>query len=813
MTCSRNQVSLLKKQHQSCMSKNLALTAQQLSAIPSRRLINQALKDDAVLTSTFIGQERAREALSFGLGIGAKGYNLYVMGEQATGRYTLVHEYITKQVANAETPDDWCFINNFDVEREPYVLRLGPGESRKLHKEMEGLVDELLDTFPAAFDNPGYQRKKAAISRAFDQRYDKAIDEVEQYAQSKNVAMYEEGGTISFSPIVNGKPITDADFAKLEDEQRQSYYDLIDALEDRLSEALIELPKWKRASSEQGRRLKRETAEQGIKPLLKQLEHRYSADLGILKFLRQLKPHLVDTVVEVLAEDSKEDKQDEYDRRAILEEQYLPNILVSHDLNSGAPVVYEPNPTHQNLFGRIEYTNMQGSVFTNYRMIRPGAIHKANGGYLLLDADKMIEQPYVWESLKLALKFGEFKMDLPQLDVGMVNSVTLNPQKLPLSVKVVLLGSRELYYTLQDYDDEFDELFRVLVDFDYEISLNKKTLSDFIGRVRNQVVELGLNGISAKAMYRLVEYSLRTAEHQQHLSARFSDVIELLNEAFFFCQTKQVLEMDVTHIESALQAKTRRTGRVSQALLDDIKQGQILIATTGKAVGKVNGLTVLEVGDSVFGTPARITSTVYAGANGVVDIEREVELGQPIHSKGVMLLTGYLGHKYAQYFPLTLSANIALEQSYGHIDGDSASLGELVALISALTNVPARQDLAITGSINQYGEVQSVGGVNEKIEGFYNVCLARGLTGSQGVIIPKSNQINLMLDKQVIQSVKQGKFHIYTAETVDQALELLMDKESGELNARGRYPKGSINYLAVNRLYGISNIVHGSDEE
>lgn len=795
------------------MLEKHALSAQQLTAMPSRRLINHALKDDQALTSTFIGQDRAREALSFGLGVEARGYNLYVMGEQATGRYTLVHEYISKYVANAETPDDWCFINNFEDEREPYVLRLAPGEGKKLLKELNGLVDELLDTFPAAFDNPGYQRKKSAISREFDQRYDHAIDKVEQHAQAQNVALYEEGGTISFSPIVNDKPINDAEFAKLSDEERQKYYKLIDELENHLSEALIELPQWKRASSERSRSLKRDTAEQGIKPLLKDLEHKYSADLGILKFLRQLKPHLVDTVVEVLAGDSKEEKHDEYDRRAILEEQYLPNILVSHELNSGAPVVYEPNPTHQNLFGRIEYTNVQGSVFTNYRMIRPGAIHRANGGYLLLDADKMIEQPFVWESLKLALKFGELKMDLPQLDVGMVNSVTLNPQQLPLKVKVVLMGSRDLYYTLQDYDDEFDELFRVLVDFDHEIPLNKNNLYDFVGRVRRQVSDLGLKGISAKAMYRLVEYSLRLAEHQLHLSARFSDVIELLNEALFFCQQRNSQELDVTHIESALDAKTRRTGRVSQALLDDIKQGQILIATSDKAVGKVNGLTVLEIGDSVFGTPARITSTVYAGASGVIDIEREVELGQPIHSKGVMLLTGYLGHKYAQYFPLTLSANIALEQSYGHIDGDSASLGELVALISALTNVPARQDLAITGSINQYGEVQSVGGVNEKIEGFFKVCEHRGLTGTQGVVIPKSNQVNLMLDDKIIQAVKQGQFNIYTAETVDQALELLMDKEAGQINLRGRYPKGSINYLAVNRLYGISNIVHGSDEE
>ena len=789
------------------------LTAQQLTATPSRKFINQALKDEQALTSTFIGQDRAKEALSFGLGIEAKGYNLYVMGEHATGRYTLVHEYIAKNVVTVPTPDDWCYINNFDDERVPYVLKLSPGESRKLHKELNGLIDELLDTFPAAFDNPGYQRKKAAISRAFDQRYDKAIDEVEQYAQSKEVALYEEAGSISFSPIVSGKPITDSEFANLSDEKRQYFYDLIDDLENRLSEALIELPQWKRGSSEQLRKLKRETAEQGIRPLLKELEHKYASDLGILKFLRQLKPHLIDTVVELLAEESKEEKQDEYDRRSILEEQYLPNILVTHELNSGAPVVYEANPTLQNLFGRIEYSNIQGSVFTNYRMIRPGALHKANGGYLLLDADKMIQQPYVWESLKLALKFGELKLDMQQHEVGMVNSITLTPQSIPLKVKVVLLGSRDLYYTLQDYDEEFDELFRVLVDFDHEIPLNKTTLFDFVGRVRNQLNDQGLNGISAKGMYRLVEHSLRLAEHQDHLSARFSDVIELINEALFFCRQKGVMEMDVTHIEDALEAKTRRTGRVSQALLDDIKQGQILIATENKAVGKVNGLTVLEVGDSVFGTPARITSTVYAGANGVVDIEREVELGQPIHSKGVMLLTGYLGHKYAQYFPLTLSANIALEQSYGHIDGDSASLGELVALISALTNIPARQDLAITGSINQYGEVQSVGGVNEKIEGFFRLCEHRGLSGTQGVAIPRSNQVNLMLDKKVVQAVKAGKFHIYTVETVDQALELLMDKDAGKLNSRGRYPKGSINYVAVNRLYNISNIVNGAHDE
>lgn len=798
------------------MLSQYALNLQQLTAKPSRRFINQALKDKAALNSTFIGQDRARDALEFGLGINARGYNLYVMGEQATGRFTLVHEYIDKYVSTTTTPDDWCYINNFEDEREPFCLRLPAGESKRLYKEMNTLLDDLLDTFPAAFDNPGYQRKKAAIAREFEQGYDKAIDEVERLALSKSVSLFEDGGVITFSPIVDGKPLTDADFAELDEKTRSHYYQLIDALEDSLSEALIELPKWKRAASEKLRHLKTATAEQGIKPLLKKLEHEYAADLAILKFLRQLKPHLVETIVELLAEEKKDEKSDDrgedYDKRSVLEEQYLPNILVSHAINDDAPIVYEPNPSHQNLFGRVEYTNVQGSVYTNYRMIRPGALHKANGGYLLLDVDKLIEQPFAWETLKLVLKSGMLKMDIPQHDLGMVNSITLNPQQIPINVKVILLGSRDLYYTLQDYDDEFYELFRVLVDFDHEIPLEKKNLFDFVGRVRNQVKTLGLQDISAKAMYRLVEYSLRLAEHQQRLSARFSEVIDLLNEAAYFCQRMQVCQLDVTHIELALNAKTHRTGRVSEAVLDDIKQGQILIDTNGVDVGKVNGLTVLEVGDCMFGTPARITSTVYAGASGVVDIEREVELGQPIHSKGVLLLTGYLGHKYAQLFPLTLSANIAIEQSYGHIDGDSASLAELIALISALTKIPARQDLAITGSINQYGQVQSVGGVNEKIEGFFKLCQHRELTGNQGVIIPKSNQVNLMLDKEVIAAVKNGKFHIYVVETVDQALEILMNKEVGKLNSKGRYPKGSINYSAVSSLLNIANIVGGGED-
>lgn len=357
------------------------------------------------------------------------------------------------------------------------------------------------------------------------------------------------------------------------------------------------------------------------------------------------------------------------------------------------------------------------------------------------------------------------------------------------------------------------------MDFDHEIPVTAKNVKDFVGRCRLHASKVGLENIDVQAMYRLVEYSLRMAEHQEKLSARFADVLELINEANVFAvkgavkrlEKEEKVTLKLKHIEAALDAKKRRTGRVSSSLLDDIKEGHVLIATDGSVVGTVNGLTVLEVGDTAFGTPARITSTVYAGANGVVDIEREVELGQSIHSKGVMLLTGYLGHKFAKDFPLTLSANIALEQSYGYIDGDSASLGELIALISAITDIPALQSLAVTGSINQYGEIQAVGGVNEKIEGYFDLCLHRGLNGQQGVVIPESNKINLVLNKPVMNAIQKGEFAIYGVSSVNEALELFMEREAGKLSPRGRYPKSTINYHAVNRLHNIANIVNGTE--
>lgn len=793
------------------LEQQLALTPAQLGPQLDSALVSHILHQPAV-PAAFIGQDRARTALEFAIGMDMPGYNLYVMGEPALGRFTLVQEILQLAASEKATPEEWCYLNNFDDERVPITLRLLPGEGRVLVKKLESLIDDLLDTFPAAFDNPGYQRKKKAIHRAFDERYEQAIEQVEKKALEKQVVLYEENGAVSFSPIIDGKPLDDQEFTKLSEEQRQYFYDLVSELETILNEQLLELPQWKRELSENLRALRKDTIEQAIKPMLKKLEHHYNAELGVLKYLREMRPELVKAVMELLPDESEGEKGEEPVSREIFIEEFVPNVLVHHETMSGAPIIFEPNPSYGNLFGRVEYSSAGGSLFTNYRMIRPGALHKANGGYLILDADRLLTQPAVWDALKLALKAGEVVIDTLS-DHAVTNSTIITPRAIPLSVKVVLLGSRDLYYLVQDFDEEFNELFRVLADFEHYLPYLPQTLSDMAAQIQLQLQEMGLLSLSSCGLQQLLQFSFRQAEHQRKLSARFADVLELVREACFFARQQQAEQLTSEHVRQALAGKKYRTGRISEAFLEDIQEGHILIDTDGLAVGKINGLTVLEIGDTAFGTPARISATVFAGSSGVVDIEREVELGKAIHSKGVLLLTGYLGAKYARDFPLTLSANIAMEQSYGHIDGDSASLAEVCALISAITEIPIRQSLAVTGSINQYGQVQAIGGVNEKIEGYFRLCQSRGLTGEQGVIIPASNQLNLVLDQDVVTAVAAGQFHIYTVKTVDQALELLTGEVAGERNNRGQYPKKSLNGRALLRLAEIAEIVNGSSEE
>lgn len=777
-----------------------ALSSEQLSAQVNLGHLNIETTDDLEGTSGFLGQPRAKESLEFGIAMRGSGYNLYVMGESGTGRQSLVSKYVKDLADSQPSPTEWAYINNFDNPREPMTLELPSARGDELLKAINAFIGDLMDTFPAAFENPTYQRKRSAIDKDFNQKYDAAMAIVERFANQHEVAVVADSNTVMLLPVIDGKALDETEFAQLPEELRLEFQRRINEIEEYLGEQLLELPTWRRTNSEQLRQLNIETVQQAIKPLLKELEVKYQSQLSVLRYLRAVKTHLPELILELFSEEIGVEIRSDQERKQTLQTYLRPNLLTQHEMNGGAPVVYEMLPTYQNLFGRIEYATQQGIPVTNFQLIRPGSLLKANGGYLILDAEKLLIEPFAWDALKLALKTKQLKMESPFLDVSLMHTITLSPMSIPLNVKVILIGSRDIYYQLQEWDPEFNELFRVPVDFDNFIPRSVETVDNLILRIKAYGEDKGLRPLTVAALERLIAFSLREAEHQSRLSAQVIKVFKVFAEADFLCRHQDDRCIDVQHIDRALNAADYRNGRIADQMLLEIQEGTILIDTEGERVGCVNGLTVMEVGESRFGSPARITATVHVGAKGVVDIEREVELGQAIHSKGMMILSGFLGHEFGRNFPLTLSAHITMEQSYGHIDGDSATVAEYCALLSSIAQVPVKQSLAITGSMNQLGEVQAVGGVNEKIEGYFKLCELRGLTGQQGVIIPADNLKHLMLKQNVIEAVSNGQFHIYAVGHVYQAMELLTARAPGRADAEGNFAENTLNGMAQKAL-------------
>ena len=780
--------------------------------VPADHLPFETLNDITPL-SGILGQERAVEAIQFGVAMQRPGYNIFAMGDSGTGRSSYVMSYLKSEAKRCQAPTEWAYVNNFTESHRPKALEFAPGLAAVFEQEIRTLIDGLMVTFPAAFENTTYQQQKGVIDRAFNEQYEAAINKVERVSVKIGVAMFRDASSVSFAPMKDGKALEENEFAALSDEERDAFQEGVSTLESMLNDELLSLPQWKRATYEQIRQLNLNTLQEALDPLMAPLFSKYAEDEAISNYLKAMREDLDKVIIDQMADDKASENRDEIARRQLYEELYLPNIAVTHEADGGQPVVYEPHPTYRNLFGQVEHSSDQGMLITSYRLIRSGSLHAANGGYLILDAEKLLTDHYLWEALKRALKNKTLRIEHPYADMGLMNTMTLSPQDLPLQVKVVLIGSREIYYLLQDADPDFQEMFRVLVDFDDTLKRNKESELAFARLMKDRVDKEEYANVSRDGVAALIEYSSRLAEHQKEMAAKIGDVFELLGEADFVRQMAKDDIITQSHITRALKAKKHRTGRVSEKIIEEILEGTVLLESDGYAVGKINGLTVMQIGDSSFGAPARISTTVHPGGKGIIDIERESNLGQNIHSKGVLILSGYLGNKYAQRYPLDISASIAMEQSYGYVDGDSASTAELCCLLSALIQVPLRQDLAITGSLNQYGEVQAIGGVNEKIEGFFNVCNARGLTGKQGVIIPKSNANNLMLNDEIIAAVAAGMFHVYPIATADEALHLLTGIDPGVANEEGDYPEGSLSAKVILRLEEISKLGEEEDEE
>lgn len=763
------------------------------------------------LQNTILGQDRARSALEFGVAMPNAGYNIFVMGETGLGRVSLITNHLNTLAQTLPAPSSYAYVDNFDNPREPIAIELPAEQGQAFSKAIEKLIDNLLATFPAVFESPAYQQKKSALERQLSQAYNNAIDVVDKKAQAVNIALFRDNDTITFAPIRDNKTLNEEQFASLPQTEREQFHQQVEQLEDCLSEELLELPQWRRELVEKVKQLDNDTIHIAIEPLFNELNKTYQNIDDVITYLAEVKKNLDNTIADYLTPARLEPRETS-NKRDLLTEQYMPTILVDNKQENGAPLVFEPHPTYQNLFGRIEYASDQGTLVTSYRKICAGSLHKANGGYLILDAEKLLTYPFVWEGLKRALQSGYIEIESPYSELG-VNTITLKPEVIPLKVKVILVGSPDTYYLLEELDSEFNEMFRILADFDNTIPRTQDSTQGFIAVMIKHAADSGAKPLTQAAITRLIEHSCRLSENQQHFSARINDSLDIIAEANLFCQQANDNDIDSQHIEHALKAREYRNGRLSQVMLDEMLDGTVLIDTTGAAIGKINGLTVLEIGGSSFGAPARITTTVYPGSRGIIDVEREAELGQSIHSKGVLILTGYLGHFYAQEFPLAISASIAIEQSYSYVDGDSASLAELCCLISALTRTPIKQSFAVTGSINQYGEVQAIGGVNEKIEGFFRLCKARGLDGQHAVIIPTANKGNLMLKQEVIDAVAQNLFAVYAVSTVNETLELLTGQTAGIMDETGAYPEGSINHKAILRLKEIAELEDDDEKE
>ncbi len=747
-----------------------------------------------------LGQPRASQALEFGISINQPGYNLYVAGETGTGRTHYITEYLQPVAAHGKTPADWLYVNNFERPAEPRCISMPHGQGIKFQRDMDQLIEEIMASFPAAFENPAYIQQKTTLQNTFNTRYDAALSIVEKAGNQKQVAVFRENGVITFGIIIDGQIQDDAYFSKMDETEREQFHRNVLALEKLLNESLVELPQWQRDLNNQLRKLDQQTIKQSLKPLFDDLLQKYQGHAGVQIYLGQVNQHLPRVIEEHFSGVGEENKEHPSNQRKLLENHYRPNLLTRFVDQVGSPIILEPNPTYANLFGRVNVSGQQGEMSTNYQQIIAGAIHRANGGYLILDIEKVLADGKTWEALKRVLREELIEIDPQAADSIFSMPSSLKPQPIPVSLKIILIGSREIYYALTDMDHDFPELFRVLVDFDSAFSFNRESLLQFAGLLHTRTRECGVAELSAAAIARLAEYACRLAAHQTKLSTRIDLLMEIVTEANYWrTKTKEVL-VDKQHIEQAIAARELRHARLRDNILEDILVGFINIATQGAVSGQINGLAVIDGGEDSFGCPLRITATVHPGSKGVVDIEREVKLGQAVHSKGVMILTGYLCGRYAKTFSLAMSANIAVEQSYGFIDGDSASLAETCALFSALVTLPLRQDIAVTGSVSQFGQVQAVGGVNEKIEGFFDICHARGLSGSQGVIIPATNQINLMLSERVVKSVENNLFAIYCVSSVDEAMELLTGKIMGAESGYNEFPEGTVNRDIVEQL-------------
>jgi lon-related putative ATP-dependent protease len=747
-----------------------------------------------------IGQQRATDALEFGVGMGHEGYNLFVMGSPGLGKSPTVRRLLEQRAARAPTPPDCCLVHNFRTPHKPVALLLPPGTGVQLQRDMRTLMRDLLAAIPAAFDSDDYRSRAQEINDDFKEREERIFSAVADDAAGKKITMMRTPSGYTIAPVHDGEVIGTEDFAKLTDAEKQEIERNSEEVRHNLRRAVQDSTNLQREHGERMEQFNGEVASRCIERHLDPLVQRYRQNAQVGTFLGQVRDDIIDNIDDIRKFASENKGLPRPEQRLTPFNRYFVNVLVDRNGSSGAPVIYEDYPTYQNLVGRIEHLAQFGTLLTDFTMVKAGALLRANGGYLILDARKLLMQPFVWDALKRALRAREARIQPLEQVLSLASTITLEPEPVPLDVKVVLTGDRRLYYLLSAYDPDVALLFKVQADFAEDFERNTDNTMQFARMIATLQRQDKLRPMDRSAVARLIEHAARRSEDSEKLSLHREDLLDNLREADYWAQRAGSEVIQAGHVAQAIDASIRRADQLRERLHESILRDIHRIATSGGVVAQINGLAVVQLGKHAFGHPSRITATARPGDGTVIDIEREAELGGAIHSKGVMILSAFLAQRYGQRQPQSLTASLVFEQTYGMVEGDSASAAELCALLSALSGLPLRQDLAITGSVDQSGAIQAIGGVNEKIEGFYDICRARGLSGTQGVLIPVANVKHLMLRHDVVETARAARFHVYAVQDIDAAMALLTGVTAGSADAGGEFPSDSINGLVQLRL-------------
>jgi lon-related putative ATP-dependent protease len=754
-----------------------------------------------------VGQERAFEAIRFGMRVENAGFNLFVIGPNGARMQDAVSTLLADEAKKGASPPDWVYVNNFADPDRPIAIELPTGRARTFHEAMHKLIDDLTTALPAVFQSEDYQTRHGAIDESFQKKQGEAFSALRDKAAEKGVVLLRTPLGFALAPAKDGEVVPPEEFRGWPEAKRREIQAIIESLEKDLEHIIHQLPQWQKQHRDELRQLNRETATYAVGQLIEETKAAFQDIPRVVQHIETVHTDVVENVAMFIAKGEEGEGEAIETRPGSPFDRYEVNVLVTRDGHEpGAPVVEELHPALGNLIGRIEYISLHGALVTNFRLIKAGVLHRANGGYLLLDARSVLMEPFSWPALKRTLRRGEIAIEDISRFLGFATTVSLEPDPIPLKVKVILFGDRILYFLLAALDPELAEHFKVLADFENDFARTPANETSLARLLANLARRDGLNALERDAVALMLEHAARLADHAGKLSLVVEQLREVLIEADFCAREAKRTVISRADVDGALQARIRRAARLRDRAQEAILEKVALIDTEGAQVGQINGLSVIELGGFAFGRPTRITCEVRPGSGKVVDIEREVELGGPLHSKGVLILSGFLAGRYALDTPMSLFASLVFEQSYGGVEGDSASSAELYSMLSALADVPLRQDLAVTGSVNQRGEVQAIGGVNEKIEGFFDICKARGLSGTQGVLIPQANVQHLMLRKEVIEACEGGRFAIYPIATIDQGIALLTGRAAGARGTDGAYPPESINRRVEDRLRAFANI-------